>query len=105
MKIHDAQGGRLGTVTLQGASVEFNLIPMSRLPDGEWPADAAVELLSEREKHVGVLTGVHRNLRASRFATRRPNMSLASLDEESVRRGLSALTILRESSESTPPVC
>ncbi|MCC9175453.1 hypothetical protein [Arthrobacter sp. zg-Y179] len=111
LKIHDAQGRRLGTVSLfhfsgQGASVEFNLIPMTRLPDDEWPADTAIEaFLSELENTPG-LVDVGRNLRSSKFTTRRPNVSLASLDEESVRRGLQVLRLLRGSGAvppGTPP--
>ncbi|MCQ1954131.1 hypothetical protein [Arthrobacter sp. zg-Y238] len=112
LKIHDAQGRRLGSVSLfhfsgQGTSVEFSLIPMSRLPGGEWPPDAGIEaFLREMESTPG-LADVGRNLRASRFTTRRPNVSLASLDEESVRRGLRALRFLWGSgsvSESPGPL-
>ncbi|MDM7990707.1 hypothetical protein [Arthrobacter sp. zg-Y877] len=113
LKIHDAQGRRLGTVSLfhfsgLGTSVEFKLIPMSRLPDGEWPSEGAVEAFLSELESIPQLADVGSNLRASKFTTRRPNVSLASLDEESVRRGLRALRLLRGSgpvsSDSAPPL-
>lgn len=102
LKIHDDHGKRLGTVSLfhfpgRGTSVEYNLIPMSRLPDREWPAVDAVEaFLSEMESIPG-LEEISQNLHVSRFTTRRPNVSLLSLAEESVRRGLRSLEFLRGS--------
>ena len=100
LKIHDAQGQRLGTVSLfhfprQGTSVEFNLIPMSRLPDGERPADDAIEAFLTELESIPGLDQIGRNLRANRFTTRRPNVPLTSLAEESIRRGLRSLKVLR----------
>ena len=111
LKIYDAQGRRLGTVSLfhfsgQGTSVEFNLIPMSRLPDDGWPAGSAVHAFLAELSSVPGFAEVGENLRSSRFTTRRPNVSLATLEEDSVRRGLRALSILRGSGlvfGSTPP--
>ena len=102
VKIHDAQGTRLGTVHLfhfpgQGTSVEFNLIPMSRLPATEWPAGDAVEAFLSELESISGFEEMGRNLRASRFTTRRPNVPLSLLAEVSVRRGLRALTFLRGS--------
>ena len=102
LRIIDALGRRLGTVSLfhfsgQGTSFEFNLIPMSRLSDDEWPAETAVESFLTELSSIPGLAEVGENLRSSRFTTRRPNVSLAALDPGSVRRGLQALSVLRGS--------
>ena len=100
LKISDAQGRRLGAVSLfhfsgQGTSVEFNLIPMSRLPGDERPGEDAVEAFLDEMSSIPGLEEIGENLRSTRFTTRRPNVSLAALGEESVRRGLRAVTILQ----------
>ncbi|MCC9195311.1 hypothetical protein QNO08_03050 [Arthrobacter sp. zg-Y820] len=100
LKIYDAQGRRLGTVSLfhfsgQGTSIEFNLIPMSRLSDEDWPAETAVESFLNELSNTPGLTEIGENLRYSHFTTRRPNVSLVALEEDSLRRGLRATRLLR----------
>ena len=90
--------------TGQGTSVEFNLIPMSRM-QGERPAEDVLETFLNELSSIPGLTEVGENLRSSRFTTRRPNVALATLEAGSVRRGLQALSILRGNgltSGSTP---
>lgn len=108
LKINDALGKRLGTVSLfhfpaQGTSVEFNLIPMSRLPATEWPASDAVEAFLTELESIPGLEAIGRNLRANRFTTRRPNVPLAALAEESIRRGLRSLEVLRGTGAQASP--
>lgn len=102
LRILDRRGRQLGKVSLfhfsgQGTSVEFNLIRMSRMPDEEWPPRDVIDAFLDELSSIPGLMEVGENLRSSQFTTRRPNISLAALAEESVRRGLLSLSILRES--------
>lgn len=108
LKISDAQGRRLGTVSMfhfsgQGTSVEFNLIPMSRWPAEDWPAEDAVEAFLKALSDTPGLTEVGENLRSSHFTTRRPNVSLVALEEDSLRRGLRAIGLLQASGSAPKP--
>ena len=70
---------------------------MSRMPDEEWPPRGVIDAFLDELSSIPGLIEVGENLRSSQFTTRRPNVSLAALAEESVRRGLLSLSILRES--------
>lgn len=87
-------GGQLGTVFLfnfsgQGESVDLNPIRMSRMPVKKWPLRDVIDALLHELTRISGLTEVADTLRSSHFTTRQPNVSLAALAEESVRRGSS----------------
>ena len=87
----------------QGTSVEFNLIPMSRLPDDEWPGEDAVEAFLIALSNTPGLMEIGENFRSSHFTTRRPNVSLVALEEGSLRRGLRAIGLLQASGSVPKP--
>ena len=100
LRISDGQGRWLGTVSLfhfsgQGTSIEFNFIRLSKMLADEMPAATALEAFLDEMSTIPGLQEVGENLRSTWFTTRRPNVSLAALEEESVRRGLRAVTILQ----------
>lgn len=84
-------------------SVEFNLIPLSRLPDFEWPGEDAVEAFLNALSNTPGLREVGENLRSSHYTTRRPNVSLVALEEDSLRRGLCAIRLLQASGSVSKP--
>ena len=86
----------------QGTSIEFNFIRLSKMLADEMPAAALIETFLDEMSIIPGLQEVGENLRSTQFTTRRPNVSLAALDEESVRRGLRAVRILQGSGGFTP---
>lgn len=98
--VRDPAGNHLGTLSLfhysvLGTAMEFNFIPMSHMSDGDGPPPALrIRFVDELEAVPG-FEEVGRNLRDTAFASRKPNVSLAALDGNALRRGLRAVDILR----------
>jgi hypothetical protein len=92
---------RLGTVSLfyfsgQGTSVEFNFTRMSRMSDEELPDTTVLDSFLSQLEGIPSLNEVAANLRASRFASRKPNVPLSELSEESIRHMIQALNTLTQ---------
>ncbi|MEB7448178.1 PDDEXK family nuclease [Arthrobacter koreensis] len=98
--VRDSADNQLGTVSLfhysvLGTAIEFNFIRMSQMPDaGAQPPASRSRFLDELEAVPG-FENLGRNLRATSFTSRKPNVSLAALDADALRRGLRAVDILR----------
>jgi hypothetical protein len=98
---------RLGTISLfyfsgQGTSVEFNFTRMSRLPDEELPDSAVLDSFLAQLEGVEALRDVAANLRSSRFASRKPNVPLSELSDDSIRKMVEALITLTQVTVSMP---
>lgn len=97
--VRDARERQLGTISLfhysvLGTALEFNFIRMSQMDESEFQApQTRHDFLDELDDIPGFekLAG---NLRATGFGSRKPNVSLASLEADSVRRAIQALGIL-----------
>ena len=101
LRILDARGRWLGTVSLfhfsgQGTSIEFNFIRLSKMPPDEMPASNVLEAFLDEMSSIPGLEEVGENLRSTRFTTRRPNVPLVAVEEESLRRGFAPRLFCRE---------
>lgn len=100
LEISNASGQQLGRVSLyfytgQRTSVEFDFTRISKMSPEEKP-DMAV--LSEFVDQLGRASGLKEvadSLRTTQFASRRPNIPLARLSEESIRQAFIALSVLK----------
>lgn len=105
LPIFDTSNTRLGTVSLfyfsgQGTSVEFNFTRMSKMSEGELPNTAVLDLFLTQLEDIPALGDVAFNLRSSQFASRKPNVPLSELSEDSIRKMVNALKTLACTADS-----
>ncbi|NKX55294.1 endonuclease NucS domain-containing protein [Arthrobacter mobilis] len=101
LPVRDARGRQLGTVSLfhfsvQGTSIEFSFIRMSRMPEEELPDQELLERFLHDLGNIPGLAEVAANLRSSRFASRKPNIPLSALTEDALRQAVAAVAVLAE---------
>ncbi|MDQ0826903.1 hypothetical protein QFZ60_003076 [Arthrobacter sp. B2I5] len=99
LEISNRRGQQLGRVSLyfysgQRTSLEFDFTRISRMSPDEKPD---MSVLSEFVDQLGLTAGLQEvadSLRTTHFASRRPNVPLARLTEESIRQAFVALSVL-----------
>lgn len=99
LELSGASGQQLGRVSLyfytgRRTSVEFDFTRISKMSPEEKPD---MSVLSEFVDQLGRAAGLKEvadSLRKTQFASRRPNIPLARLSEESIRQAFVALTVL-----------
>lgn len=97
--IYSHLGPRLGTVSIfyfsgQGMSLEFNLKRLSQLPIESMPEPEAMEQFLVAMNSNADLEEIGKSLRSSSFASRKPNLPLSGISEESIQRAFTALARL-----------
>lgn len=99
LEISSGSGQRLGSVSLyyytgQHTSVEFDLTRLSRMSPEEKPEISVLNEFVDQLGRAAGLKEVADSLRTTQFASRRPNVPLALLSEESIRQAFVALSRL-----------
>lgn len=99
LEIFDSNRRRLGTVSIfyfsgQGASIEFDFTRLSRLSPADMPEASRLDAFIDQLGQVAGLGEVAENMRSTGFASRRPNVPLSRLPEESIRGAFAALQML-----------
>ncbi len=96
---------QLGTVSIfyfsgQGSSVEFNFTRMSKMSDEGVPDSPVLDQFLTQLEDIPALRDVALNLRSSRFASRKPNVPLSDLSNDSIQKMVDALKILTYRADS-----
>lgn len=100
LEISSASGQQLGRVSLyfytgQRTSVEFDFTRISKMSPEEKPDLSVLDEFVDQLGQAAGLEEVADSLRATQFASRRPNVPLARLTEESIRQAFIALRVLK----------
>lgn len=100
LEIFDGSHLRLGTVSLfyysgQGTSVEFDFTHLSKLSPEDMPETSVLDAFLDRLSQAPGFQEMAVNMRSTGFASRRPNVPLSRLSEESIRKAFAALRLLR----------
>lgn len=99
LEISSASGQQLGRVSLyfysgQRTSVEFDFTRISKMSPGEKPDMSVLTEFVDQLGRAAGLKEVADSLRTTQFASRRPNVPLAGLTEESMGQAFIALSVL-----------
>ncbi|WP_216699309.1 hypothetical protein [Arthrobacter sp. H14] len=99
LRIYDRKGQWLGTVSFiyysaQGTSLEFSFVRLSKMTKEAMPDGSLLEMFLQQLGAIPGLEEVAGNLRSSGFTSRKPNVPLSALSEDSLRKTAGALRIL-----------
>jgi hypothetical protein len=100
LEIFDGRRRRLGTVAIyyysgQGASVEFDFTRLSKVSPADMPETSLLDAFLDQLGQASGLREVADNMRSTGFSSRRPNVPLSRLPEESIRKAFVALRLLK----------
>lgn len=99
LEVFDSNRRRLGTVGVyyysgQGASLEFDFTRLSKLSPADMPETSRLDAFVDQLGQAPGLGEVAENMRSTGFTSRRPNVPLSRLPEESIRLAFIALRML-----------